>query len=118
MSYQKKGNEIRIFGSDFRRLDLAKNPVCAIMRWLVNHGKLEMSWKYVISADGCSVTIDGVSTWLLSELVEAVKLAWSQGGYSWDTLTLCAGRVSCKAILTVNPTPTDNKLQIKYIERN
>jgi len=114
----KKTNEIRIFGQDFRRLELARNPVCAIMRWLYRHGKLEMSWTYAISADGCSVTIDGVSTWLLSELVESIKLAWSQGGNSWDTLTLCAGHISCKAILTVKTNTADNGLKIKYIERN
>ena len=115
---KKKTNEIRIFGSDFRRLDLARNPVCAIMRWLVNHGKLEMSWKYVISPDGCSVTIDGVSTWLLSELVESIKLAWSQGGYSWDTMTLYAGHIGCKAVLKVKTNPNDNGLRVVYKERN
>jgi hypothetical protein len=107
---------IKIFGQDFRRLDLVKNPVCAVMRWLYNHQRLNYTWEYTIDANGMGVSIRGISTWQLSELVEAVKDCWQQAGYSWDVLTLHTGCVGCKATLTVRSLPTDNKLEIKYKE--
>ena len=114
---KKEKRNIKVLGCDFRRLDVIKNPVAAIMRWMYTSGGLHYSWEYTVDADGCGVTIRNISVWQLSELVEAVKDAWYKGHHSWNTLTLFTGAVGCKARLEVKASPNDNLLKIAYVAR-
>lgn len=105
---------IQIIGQDFKKLELARNPIAAIMKWFVNHNRLNYNWRYSLALSGLKCTIGNVSTWQVSEFMEDLKECWQKAGYSWDRVVVSCGRTFCRIEVSVKPFPNDNMLEIRY----
>ena len=111
---ERQEQSIKIIGQDFKKLELARNPIAAIMKWFVNHNRLNYNWRYSLAQNGLSCTIGNVSTWQVSEFMEDLKECWAKASLSWDNVTVYAGKTFCRIEVSVRPKPTDNKLEIRY----